>query len=389
MRYLWLLLAPLILPLAGCDTTFPNEEMDVAGSDKTRPFAIVCEPAEAAPGETVTVTMHYYEPDPDRHDVSWRVALDYDLGLYEADEVERDFVELDAQVAPPLHDEHGFCTQAFTYTIPDDALLRASSQPEVITDELVLALARPLLGLGDDEPLMKEELDRRLALIAAGDVPWEYISNPEIRYAWGRLGDLFACEMRFRAAIDGMVQVDVTKNLTVRYSQHLVSFNINVNPWISSTYIQAVPHPDIAYEDIDTYADEILVYGMISAGWSGDLAEIPLHDDWTYYLRTEYFIQGYTSPFEDEHHREDAYSRWYYYNLDNPGSSHPLFVQDDGGEAEMYDLNESVRLLQPAQPGQLGYRIVTCIRGERLEWRSYAFAPGVGLVYSEFVFVDP
>ena len=152
MRYLWLLMAPLMLAQSGCDTTYPNEEMDIAGSDRTRPFAIVCEPAEAVPGEMVTVTMHYYEPDPDNHNVTWQVALDYDLGLYEADEVERDIVTLDA-VNAPTWDEHGFCTQTFTYVIPDDALLRASSQPEVITDELVLALAREVMNLEADESL--------------------------------------------------------------------------------------------------------------------------------------------------------------------------------------------------------------------------------------------
>lgn len=389
MRYPWLLLAPLLLTQTGCDTTFPNEEMDVAGEPKTRPFAVVCNPPEAAPGETVTVSMYYYEPDPDRHDVSWRVALDYDLGLYEADEVERDYIDLDAQVAPPIHDEHGFCIQAFTYTIPDDALLRASSQPEVITDELVLALARPLLSLAEDEPLTKAELDLHLAMTADGNVSWWYIVDEQTRLAWGRLADLFACEIRFRASIDGSVRVDVTKNLTVRYSPRLESVNVNENIIVESTRIQAVPHPDIAYDDIDDYADEIQVYWLSTSGWPGELQEIPLHDDWTYYLKAEFTIQEYTSPFDDSFRWEEVFGHWYYYDLDHPGSGHPLFIQDDGGEAEMSDLDNSVRLSPPARAGQLGYRIATCLRDERLEWRGYAYTPGVDLVYSEFVFVDP
>ncbi|MBU0741729.1 hypothetical protein KKA85_05660 [bacterium] len=390
MRHaLLLLFAPLLLPLAGCDTTFPGEEMDVAGGRKTRPFAIVCEPPEAAPGETVTVTLHYYEPEPDRHDVSWRVSLDYDLGLYEADEVERDIVELDGLVNPPQSDAYGFCTQAFTYTVPDEALLRASSQPEVITDELLLALARPLLDLAEDDPLSKTELDLRLALTAAGQVSWEYVVDDNIRAMWGRLGDLFACEIRFRAGIDGAVRVDVTKNLTVRYSSNLESVNVNQNPRITRTYIRAAPYPDVAYEDLFSYGQDVLTFGLTAEGWYGDLVEIPLHADWTYYLDSEVYLQDYTSPFDADIRLEKFNLHWYHYNLDDPGVDRPLFVRDDGDEAEMDDLDRWVRLLPPAHPGHLGYRVATCMRDVRMEWRGYAFAPGANLVYSEFAFVEP
>ncbi len=386
MRYLWLLMAPLMLAQSGCDTTYPNEEMDIAGSDRTRPFAIVCEPAEAVPGEMVTVTMHYYEPDPDNHNVTWQVALDYDLGLYEADEVERDIVTLDA-VNAPTWDEHGFCTQTFTYVIPDDALLRASSQPEVITDELVLALAREVMNLEADESLTKVELDHNLDRIAAGETSWDYIHDPEIREIWDWLSDLFACRIRFRASIDGTVRVDVTKTLLVRYSREIITENINLNPQMLTPIILAIPHPDVLFENHSLYTDDLQWYEMFPVGWSEPTA-VPINHDWTYYLVTRLTFQTYLSPYGATVQQEGYTMRWYHFGLtDAPG--YPLFTQDDGTEAEMYDLGGSVRLIPPTTASEHAFRVVLRVHDERLEWGNYAFAPGTSIKIGEFIFVAP
>jgi len=386
MRYLWLLLAPLLLTQAGCDTSFPNEEMDVAGEPKTRPFAVVCDPPEAAPGETVNIGMMYYEPEPDRHDVSWMIALDYDLGLYEADEVERDYV-VPAPIGAPSWDEHGFCEQTLSFEVPDDALLRASSQPDEISDELVLALARPLLDKGPDAPVLKTEIDAFLDDLAATP-DWHLAVDQQTATAVRWLSDLFACRIRFRATIDGSVLVDVTKNLTVRYSREILTPNINENPAVNMPRIEAVPYDDILYEDYAQYADEVVIYSLAPLGAGGGPTEIPLHRNWTYFLTTVVSPQPYLSPYELEERLEASRIHWYYYDLTNPSSAHPLFAQDDGGEAEMGDLDLDVRLLQPSYAGH-AYRILTVARDERLEWSNYAFTSGVGGHAGEFVFVDP
>jgi len=386
MRYLWLMIVPLMFAQSGCDTTYPNEEMDVAGSDRTRPFAIVCEPAEAVPGEVVTVTMHYYEPDPDNHDITWQVALDYDLGLYEADEVERDIVTLDT-VNAPTWDEQGFCTQTFTYLIPDDALLRASSQPEVITDELILALAHEVMNLEADESLTKAALDHNLDQIAAGEVSWEYINDPEIREIWDWLSDLFACRIRFRASIDGSVRVDVTKTLTVRYSREIITENINLNPQMGMPIILAIPHPDVLYEDRSQYTTDLQWYEMYPIGLSNPTL-VPINHDWTYYMVTRLTFQTYNSPYGSVNLDENYSASWYHYGLtDMPG--YALFTQDDGTEAEMGDLDGSVRLIPPTTASEHAFRVVLRVHDERLEWGNYAFAPGVSIEVGEFIFVEP
>jgi hypothetical protein len=386
MRYLWVLIVPLMFAQSGCDTSYPNEEMDVAGSNRTRPFAIVCEPAEAAPGEMVSVKMHYYEPDPDMHDVTWQVALDYDLGLYEVDEVERDIVTLDA-VNAPTWDEQGFCTQTFTYRIPDDALLRASSQPEVITDELVLTLAREVMDLEADEPLTKADLDHSLDLIAAGDTPEDYIHDPEVRETWHWLSDLFACRIRFRASIDGSVRVDVTKTLTVRYSREISTVNVNLNPQMGMPLILVIPHPDVLFADHAQYEDDLQWYDMYPIGVS-DPTLIPINREWTYYLATRLIYHDYLSPYEATPHREDYTVRWYHYGL-TEAPEYALFTQDDGGEAEMGDLDGSARMIPPTTAAEHAFRVVLRVHDERLEWSNYAFAPGVSIEVGEFIFVEP
>ncbi len=386
MRYLWLLTLPLLLAQTGCDTSFPNEEMDIAGEAKTRPFAIVCEPPEAAPGETVDAILLYYEPEPDRHDVTWKVALDYDLGLYEADEVERDYVVPEI-LGPPECDEHGFCTQWVSFQVPDNTLLRASSQPDEITDEIVLAVARPLLDKGEAEPVLKTEIDAFLDELAANP-DWVMTVDAETAWAIRWLSDLFACRIRYRATIDGSVLVDVTKNLTVRYSHEIGTGNVNWEPYVDRPVVRTVPYPDVPFEDFDEYNDEIVNFPLALADSPGGPAEIPLHRDWTYFLSTNVDLQAYLSPYELESRQEAYRIHWYYYDLTQPASSHALFAQDDGGEAEMWDLDKDVRLMPPAAAGHT-YRILVIARDERMEWENYAYASGTAGQMGEFVFVDP
>lgn len=390
MRYLWLLMAPLMLAQSGCDTTYPNEEMDIAGSDRTRPFAIVCEPAEAVPGEMVGVWLFYYEPDTDLRDVSWQVALDYDMGLYEADEIERDIRPIHVPHLPSP-DPQGFFQHYGSYQVPDDALLRATSLPEVITDELVLSLARPLLDKESQTPVTKREIDVFLADVA-GTEDWDLAVDPDTAAAIRLLSDLFASRIRFRATINGTVHVDVTKTLTIRYSREIGTINVNENTTGASPRIVAVPHPDVAFEDYSQYADEIMIFELTRLYPLlpyEDPTPVPLHTDWTYYLTTALSLQHYVSPHEQQVQQEDYILRWYHYGLTSGAAAHPLFAQDDGGEAEMGDLDSDVRLIAPATGTGYEYRIITCAYDYRVEWRSYAATPGTDFMMSSFVFEAP
>lgn len=388
MKYLMLLIPLLLLALTGCETTYPNEEMDVGGSGKTRPIAVVCEPAEAAPGDTVWLKMTYYEPDPEHHDVDWQVALDYDLGLYEADEVERDIVELES-VAAPTWDAYGYCTQSFAYVVPEDVMLRASAQPETLDDPLLLAPARILLEKAADEPVTKAELDAKLQALGPYGSSWYATHTDEQIAAAFMLGDLFATRIRFRAHIDGSVPVDVTRNLTIRYAGRYGTANVNNNPTFTNLTLRWVKHPDVSVDDFDLYGSEdVGSANLIEWGWVYDDIDVPYDAGWTYFLSAELWLQDYTSPYSDLVQDEHFYINWYHADLNDPGRSRAFYVTDDGDEAEMDDLDDAFVRIEPLGEGDR-VRITACARDYRFEWNGYGFAQGASLISCDVSFVAP
>ncbi len=388
MRYLGWLILPLLLSQTGCDTSFPGEEMDVTGSAKTRPFAVVCEPAEAAPGDTVQVTLHYYEPDPEHHDVGWRVALDYDIGLYEADEVERDIVALEA-VDPPTWDAHGFCTQSFSYVLPEDVMLRASAQPEILTDPLVVEPARILLELAPDAPVSKAALDAELQGMGWYGVHWYWNHTAEQAAAARWLGDVFATRIRFRASLDATVPVDVTRNLTVRYARRFETMNTNTAPTIVSLRLEWLEASDVLYEDFENHDPDLShVATLATADSVATDVEIPVDPGWSYYLVARLQLQDYTSPFSEQIHEERYDMSWYHARLDGAVPVDVFYATDDGDEAEMEEIDgRIVRVLPPVAGTTL--RLVVCARDHRIEWEGYGYEPAASLVSCDVSFVAP
>lgn len=374
------LLAAALL-LCGCDGEFPNQEMDLAGEAKLRPLAITIEPPEAAPGETVEVTLHFYSPDRRPESVDWSVALDYRLGLYETDEVEDDVVNLQI-LMPPIYDEAGYGTQLFHYHVPEDLLLTTGAVPDTLTDAMLLALVRPLLGKADDEPVTRAELDAAYREGFPPDAPASVVA-----YA----ADLFSCEIRFRARLRREISLDVTRNLTVRHSRRTESYNVNTNPWLQRMTLYSVPHPDVDADDLGDYETEVLATPLAGEGVTPGLRTVPLHRDWTYFLGLSLGLDTYSSPFDPHALHDEKYNAsWYHLDLDDPRGADPFYVTDEGEEAEMDDLDSRVRLAQPLGDGPHRFRVTVVVRDRRLEWMGlYSTTPGATLLSGEFEFVEP
>ncbi|MCB1150343.1 hypothetical protein KDK88_02255 [bacterium] len=379
-----LILAPLalLLLLAGCGGEFPNQEMDLAGEQKLRPIAVTLDPPEAAPGQTVRVTLLYYSPDQEPAQVDWQVAMDYRLGLYEVDEVEQGILQI-PDVDPPVYDAAGYAEQTFTMLVPDTVLLTTSAQPDTLDDELLLAVARPLLGKSDGEPVTRMELD------AAFKTDGFVSAAPDTMKAY--LADLFGCEIRFRARLRRGISVDVTRNLTVRYSGQYGSLNRNTNPWLQRLNLYAVPFPDVDADDLGRYETQLQVYPLAGDDVTPHLVSVLLHRDWTFILGLSMGLDAYTSPFEPESPRLEKYqAHWYHLDLVNPLDADPFYVTDEGDEAEMSDLDSRVRLAQPVGDGPYRYRVTAVVRDRRLEWMgTYTTTPGASVITGEFEFVEP
>lgn len=380
-----LLALPGLLWLAGCGEGFPDEEMHLGLEQKTRPFTVVVDPPEAAPGQTVQVTLLARTPWPDELDITWRVALDYDLGLYEVDEVERNFRDLEAPL--PEADEDGFLTQTFTWTVPDSVLLQTSALPDVLDDPVMVVLAEALLGPEASSPPTRAEVDAWLKSLAAADMA---ALSPEERQAVWALADRFACQVRLRAALRDDLVLDVTRNLTIRHTARLQGPNANTNARVRDFAVVALAKRDAPESDIGNSSVEQTLYRFLDQDGEmvADRVQVPLHENWTYYLTTDFDSQHYTSPFDPSLVLpEDGTHRWYYYRQDAPGSGHQFFVTEDGDEAQMWDLDERARIM-PAGAGSV-FRVVSVIRDARSEWVMYHAVPGTGFAEGVVEFVAP
>jgi hypothetical protein len=380
----WRLLLPGLLLAAACSEAFNDLEMHLGLESKTRPLAILCEPPEAAPGDTVMVTLYLHTPDPAALGLSWRVALDYDLGPYGTDEIERRLVPLTPPA--PADEGLGFLRQQFRFVVPDSTLLWASALSDPVSDPATVALAAALLPAGTPSPPAKAAVAEFLAELTAA----ELAAMPAATQAavWG-LADRFASRIRFRAAIDADLHVEVTRNLTIRHSGRLGSPNANRNPAYDEFEVLAIPHPDVDFDDRLLYADELLHYPF-AAGEGLPAQRVPRHADWTYYVSLMAQPQFYTSPYSGEQlFAEQSSFRWYYVAVDDPADPYPLFRDDAGDATEMWALDGSVRLEPPPAVGERRYRLICCLRDSRPEWDHYGTTPGLTLVSGELTFAPP
>lgn len=390
MKRLWLVVPLLSVAglLSGCGEGFPDEEMHLGLDDKVRPYAILLEPPEAAPGDTVRVTLLARAPRPSTLDIAWQVALDFDRGLYEVDVVERNLRPL---LAPaPAFDQDGFLTQSFAWIVPDSAQLYSSALPPVIDDPLLAALAAQLPGLGAGPAWRKDELDAWLKAQDAGTLA---AMDPSARAAaWG-LADRFACAVRFRATLraDGAADVvDATRNLTIRHTRRLEGPNTNRNTHVLSFEIAGVGRRDATPADLQDPDLPQLRLAFIDrwAQRQADRLEVPLYPDWTYFARADFAAETYTSPWSPGLVLTETGSfRWYYHRQDAPTADHAFLVTDDGEGAEMWNLDEVVRLA-PAGPGST-FRLLLVARDSRREWVSFHATPGTGVAEGVVAFVAP
>jgi hypothetical protein len=366
--------------LTGCGNGFPDEEMHLGLEDKIRPYAVVCEPPEAAPGETVTVTLRYFAPRPAAVVPAWRVVLDYDQGLYEADEIERRHLDL-AGLPAPAADAQGFATQSFTYTVPDSTLWWSSAIPETLTDEVMLALTAAL-GL----PPRKDAVAAYLSALTADDLA---AMDPEQSAAAQRLADVFACQIRLRATLADGMTVDVTRNLTVRHSRRLGSANANANAVITRFVIGSVPVIDLDLDQLEEHAGEITWHEFDGVSPDGlPQAQVTVDPGRTYFASVRFAPELYTSPYDVVRELQEQGSyRWFYFRLDAPGSGHRLLATDEGEDAEAWDLDEDVRLLPPG--GDSSFRVMAVVRDERVEWARYHAVPGQSVAVGVVVFLAP
>jgi len=373
-----LALLPLLpLGLTACSDGFPDEEMHLGLEDKIRPYAVVLDPPEASPGEMVEVTLYAHVPESKTVDIQWQVALDYDNGLYETDEIERRLLPV-GQDAQTLVDGT-MLRQRFSWTVPDSVARISSAIPDVLTDPVLVALAQLVIGPAAGDPPTRAGVE---AWLLAQD-PAANLSEEE-----EALVDRFSCAVRFRATMETEDRtVDVTRNLTVRHSRRLNSSQVNANNTTNGRRVVALEEADAEPGDLEDASVRRHEYPLGTASPALPVT-IPFHPDWTYFLVESYERQDYNAPFElGLIVSEEMEGRWYYYRHDEPTSPDVFLRNDEGDDPEMWELDDEI-LLAPAGPGTR-YSLVSVIRDTRRDWAQYFLSPGASVYHSRIDFVTP
>lgn len=373
--------------IAGCSGDFAGEEMRLGTEDKVRPLGVILDPPEVAPGEAVEVSLYWYDPLSGSTQVDWRVAMEFDPGFYGVDPVERQYLMIpsagDGAVSTTDQGD-GFFVQTFRFTVPVDAILRSPNMVALQTDPVVEALAVTLAPGVDPTP---EGWNEFLSSLTPEDLDG---LDSETALSIRRMADLFAAQIRFRATLEHGSTVGVTRNLTVRYSSSLGSTEVNRNPGIDRWSVVGVPARDALWSEHTEYLGDLEWTELASGDVVQGEVEVQRKDGWTYYLVCESEPQTYASPYGPDRPLEELLSyRWFRFRADDPASDTPLFVRDDGEEADSFDLDEAVRIEPEAAEGGTRYRICLVVRDERPEWRRYQATPGQRLALADLVFTAP
>jgi len=362
--------------LGGCSTDM-SQQLAIEPGVKTRPLAVICDPPEAVPGEQVEVRLYLYAPDPGALATSWRVALDYRMDIYDELESEGAYVSLDETMEDLRWDaaDDGTIIQGFSFVVPESTMFVSSGLPERVTDPL----PPEMLELID--PAQEGYVTRAEILTFLRNVDPATLA-PATLAAVRAYSDLFGCQIRLRGTITGDIDLDVTKNLTVRYSKKFGSDNVNTNPGIRWVGIIEVQGRDVDDRDEIASYDTDTTYVYHATEPSRVERTLKINPAYTYYALVDHEIERYRSPAGIEHEEDHEY-HWHYRKFTPDANEDPLFVDDDGSEIEMEEMDEIIRFDPPNWSVATGFQFFLVVRDFRIEWRMFHATPGAAYVAVE------
>lgn len=324
----YLPLAASLCLFAGC-AEFPETYENVIADEKIRPFAIVLDPPEAAPGDTVHASLKLYDAGK-AYSVRWSLALKFQVKQSVTGSsfpTASEWIELDSGSLVVDSDSDGL---ALGFVIPDGARnpLRISGYVPIVIPESDLSAEEksllPGIGIGSSAGGIPRD-----TLLAA------FASHRSLPNGLAPLVDGFLGVLQIKARVTSPgFSVEVTKNLTVRYSNRLAAgahlSNVNANPRLDSIGIIHVHAAGVT--DFDGIRDHASDTVFLGARPSDTLKVVP---------GDSYFLiasgasgargQPYRSP-EGKVHDEQLSYQWFYTDLDAPGKvGSELIVSRRGG----------------------------------------------------------
>lgn len=310
--------------LTACDR-LPSRYENIEAA-KIRPMALICEPAEAAPGDSVLVRLQASFPGA-IPPIRWTVALDYGFDRYGNEVVERDLMPLtEAGV-----DSMGPYVR---FKVPDSVLLHSTQLRDLFLlgyqDSLQKILGIPNLTFAQADSLLRSDTGLVALLPAAmKSQVLLFVNN-------------FASEIKIRGHFESAISLEVTKLLTVRYTRFYDTAAVNQNPKIQWVGIIAVNHKNLTDPDsIFKYPHNDLQYLFNSDNPLLVNDTVIVENNWSYFLAVDSGINGGDRTIQtysvDPMMPPDTelYDyHWFYKNLDQDGAMNvdSLIVLPDGGD---------------------------------------------------------
>jgi hypothetical protein len=205
-----LIIVTTILLVSSC-SDFPSRFSRLDG-DKIRPLAIICDPPEAMPGDTVRVRFIGDFPK-GVPDIQWTVALDYKMDAFQNDAFERNIKPIEEM--PGYQQDTANKGLVFSFVIPDSVLLQSTGLKETWQFFTTQPFFPLLTGLG------MTSLEQTLTLLKT-------TPTNTATLVMNAIANSIGCRIRLRAHIEEDITLDVTKFITVRYSKRF-GYN-NTNP---------------------------------------------------------------------------------------------------------------------------------------------------------------
>jgi hypothetical protein len=363
-------LAGTCAALLGC-AEFPEKYENVIADGKIRPFSIIVEPPEAAPGDTVKVRLQLYDAGKSP-DVDWELALKFQLNQGTTSSSfpnASETIDLDKSDLVFDRSSDGL---SFSLVIP-----RGARNPLRLTD-LSPDLIKPETEISAEEKAALAELGiaslsgglRKAELVEALD------SAARIPNALSPMVDGLIALVRINAKVSSPgFTLDVAKNLTVRYSNRLATgsypSNVNGNPVIDSVGLIHVHAGGIVdFAEIPEHVSDTAYFTIGSANdplaLAPDTLRIVPGDSYFLYAVARQADQAYRSP-AGKAHREQLGFQWFYTNLDAAGTDwEELLVFPEAERA--LDL-PIVPIQFPAEPKGLRHFLIRATLGDsRPEW---------------------
>lgn len=350
-------LCAALLGSTGC-SQFPSRYENIDQS-KTRPFAIICDPADATPGDTVHVRLMQFTPV-DSPAMNWTLSLDYAEDEYGRNILESHVVDLNSMMLP------GAMVSDFRFVLPESTFLFSTMLQRTFNQPAFFGG----VGIAGIDSLLK--LNRS----SPDSLP------SELRVAI----DDIACKVRLRVHVQADVDLEIFKDLLVRYSHAYASANQNVNPVLHWVGVFRVERSHLSDPDsIEDYPHSFqYLYNALDPASVSDTVEIDT--GCTYFFAADSGINGTDTSLQ--HYRyfstrssvyktgmEEYYYDWFYTNLDYQAGMEMDSLIMIPGDRSRYVTG----MLPPVDTAMHNFKIYTVVRDRRVNQPMFT----TGVAYAE------